>query len=1495
MRKYIIIALVLLAIGVGVSLYVIPTANEVASMQNRDIETVDLGNVDIEAEYAQGRRTFPIINALADKRVAAGDRPAAIALLEEYVTANPADVKGRKKLAEQYQLAGNNEAFNQQLEAIAAADPTEPNLRVLSDIYNTNKDYVKQAEVLKKIVEVTKGEKPEAFVDLATIQVATGDTAGALATVEQLKAKHPTFSSYPMTRIMVGVLAEKGEVDRAFTIAKEWIATPNAPVPAPVAAPTADGAAPAVANDPRPRELADLCNILNYSGHPDKAVALVEPHTDMLDREPELVVAYINANINVGRADHAYAVLQRFDEAGKMTPGLWQPYLDLALKREDMAAAEAIATKMDVTVFTEEQALNLLEVARAHSAESVLATLTTRFSDAAILADKPVLAAVIAILTGDKAQDTKIEAALNGQLASTQRLRLAEACARAKKTPCFEAILKQFPTLDEMAPSQIAEYAQLFIIADRAGELVDPVGAKAALPNSHADVQTAHRRLAAAAGRFDVLKPWLEANANRVPVAQLQELFYLANDRRHGEVSSDIAERLYARDPSPMNRDIMISAYITAGAYEKAMPMLREQIKDTGANDGLYLSTLSKLARKDAAARKELADYAEASLRAGRGDARQQINYAYVMINNGRKDAVIPIAKSYADERGGEWKKMYAQLTQRTSAKAAATPVKLSREQMVAMAGNPGISNANKRQIAFNLLNDGYKNDAMEVFKDLAKDKGPDSQEVKDLLYLWGGKLNDEQLTWVQARAATASPYDRERWSNLIQNSADDRSLMAYVSATPEALYNKPLRQKYFGIIAATGNRNNYDTAMRNWVSETTDVPALLDYASIGQQTGFREAAINGYNRVLALDPNNAKALSQLAVLDFGKAKYSSAEAKLDQYMAVQQQQPDPETSVSQAHFYKAELLRRQGNKEAAMAEYARVVDQTSQAGAPDELSRKYTAQFHLGQHDAAKAGFDNLLAQYPDNKGILADYMSALIMYNYTDEATRVANRYDRSSPYYRGSALQGRSANVASIERFSDGREMKITFDRAIEDDMPMPISAADQLAWVEGTDVGYDTVTISAKPGYVVRYVPTAQEQFAVVPQATPNYAPQVEEQRQQDLRLQLLYAKIEQDSGQMDKAQARVNALKPYYPNDPQLLSYEATLASASGDRRQALALVREAQAQAPENENLAYLEREFSRAPMAAAGSRGAQYVKADVEHRNYGAHDELITTASGSVRLTDSTEAGFMWQHDAISPDGMLIPETGGGTDGDADRDQYELSLTHYLDSGDSLKGAVFGDNKTIGGGAYYGFANSLGRTELLGEYHKPYWDYAQAVYAYANRDRVGLRHYASIDKKTSVGIETSVNNYNIEFDDDQVQTALVRASFAYEVQPQTDSQPYLGLGYGFDGEYKIDDHEVRSGVFGEYQPFDWRSREVHYFSGTYRDDWTPTTHAMLNAGYAVDRLNEDGPVVEGHIRQDLSDDWELGVRARYGVITNGSSDGDNDAVNLGTHLMYKF
>lgn len=1502
MRKYIIIALVLVALGIGASLFLFQNQSETDHARARDQQEIDLSNVDVEAEYNQGRRSFPIVSALADKRINEGNRAAALAVLEEYVKANPNDALGHKKLAEQYMLSARQADYNNELVALAALDPTEENLRTLSYVYNGDKNYPKQIETLKKLVEVTKGENPKYYVDTATMQEVVGDNDGALQTLEALKAKHPDYRDFAVTRIQVSILASKGQIDQAFTLAKEWADTPRAaftPPPAAAVPPSVVPGAPVnatpTAASREAEELADLCNTLHYTGHADKAVELVQPHLALIDESTTLAVAYINSAIDAGKSDDAYKLLTEIDAKGKMSPDLAVPYLQLAIQREDITAAKHIAETANLSTYNELQALNLIEAARASNQPSVLNILLTRAGTPEMLKDKPVLAAVVGILSNSKDQDHRIDVALNAQLASQQRLRLAESCARANKKACFDKMVAQYPAVDKMTTPQIVEYSQLYIIAHRPEEVIHPVGLEAAKPSAHPDVIYSHIRLAAAAGDASVLQPWLTANAATVPIAKLQELFFLANDHHHTAVAVDIAERLYGRDPSPMNRNILVAAYTGNGTPEKALPIVRDAlVKSPGSDDTAYISALSAAARKDPAARKELTDYAEAALKSGQGDDRAKLGYVFALLNNGKRDVAMPYIKNYAaTDKTGEWKKLYGQLNLRPGSGAAAR--KLSRNEMLAIANSPKTSARTKHELAFALMADGDKADAESIFKQLADGKAADSQEVKELLYFWGGKLNQQQLAWVKGQAAKASPYDKQKWSEVVATYSDDRSILEYVSANPQALYNANTRKKYFRVLAEQGGKRHYDEAMRDWVAQTTDVPALMDYATTAQGYNFQNAAQNGYTRVVQLDPTNAKALEALSTLTYAKGNYSQSAGYVDRTLDAVRTQPNANVDTSVTHFYKANLFKNRGDQTNAQIEFAAVIADIQRSGdqSPEALSRMYTSQFNIGQAPQAMEGFRNLLAKYPNNKGILADYMSSLIEFHYYDEATRIANQYDTNSPTH------GQQSSISQ----------------------PYHTAAGD----------------------FIVVYEPTAQDAYVVVPQTVDQQNAQILAQRQQDLRLQLLYAQIEMNTGQQEKAKQRLAILDQYYPNDPQLLSFEGSIQGASGNREEAVQLLQQAQTQAPENEGIARQLYLIQHAPEPASRA-GEQYVKIDHEYRKYGDPSENITTLSGVGRIDRDNEIGVAIANDHINPKSLVSPS--GKQVGDIDyvkpksanRQFADLYMSHYFDNGTRLKVAgylsgqgddtvnrttstasaghesqVISNDGSVGVGGYLSFNTPLGASEAIAEYHKPYWDYAWAAYYNANRDRVGLRHYVDLTPTTSFSLETSLNNYSIgDTDwangssvgptDDLVQSGLLRFGLVHQLQAKTADKPYFGIGYAFDGEYAFNKKRLTgtfnpvggggSSTYG-YSPFYFYQHEAHALTGIYRDDWTAQTHVMLDAGWVYDRINNNsGPLVGGTLDQDLTDQMVLGLRGQYSKVVDS---GGGDGVDVGANLKYKF
>lgn len=1486
MRKHILIALVLVAAGVAVSLMLLPSKDEIATLQQQMPAQVG-GAIpaDPEADYAAGNRTLPTIGALADKRVAEGNRAEAIRLLQEYVTANPSDVSGRKKLAEQYQLAGDNAKYNEQLEAIAAAEPNEQNLKILSDVYNSGQLYAKQIDILKKLVEITQSQKPEYMADLATILVVEQRKDEALALVQEIKTKHPNFRSYAITRIEATALIDAQKGDDAYQIAERWMTGYN------TVAATGDlpGSTTTNANliAPNAKELADLANILHYGGFPELAIRLIDPRINLIATDVELATAYVNANITVGNTDRAFEILTQIYNAGTMPAPLYRPYIDLALQREDLTTVETILTTLRADLFTEEEAINLIETPSIQNNPDVTLKLANVFDRADYLLNKPVLTAIIAMAKNMADQDDKIATALQSQLTSTMRVRLAKACYRADKSVCIDEVVKGFPAVSAMTRPQVDEYADLHIAIKRADRIVDTVGAEVVAGKT--ELEPAHIRLAAAAGKTDLVDTWLIKNGNTASIQMLQQLYYISADSSQPKTASAIATKLYERDPSPMNREILVASYIRAGEYAKALPLVRENLGKTGNANDQYLAVLAKVAKTDAAARKELTDYALSVLTTSE-DNKAQISAAYTLINNGQRQAAMPHIKTYAGTRGGEWAVMWKQLNPPKTVASSAAPAKLTAEQMLRIAQDPRSSDATKRQMAFNLLNEGRRDDAANIFQQLAANKGPEDQNVKDLLYLWGPKLNAQQIGWLSTRAkASANSYDKAKWNEYVNAYGDDNAVVQYVSSSPDALYNRDLRKKYFNSLASYGSIEVYDTNMRNWVAGTTDVEALRDYATTAQIHGYKDAAFNALKRIEQINPSDEKTLKDLGTLTYGKGNYTTAESYLNRYNQVQASKPQPETNPQEVYFYQAQLLRRQGKVSEAKQMFERVVQSSANEASltPDARSRLYTSYFHLGDHERGKQGFRSLLAQNPDDKGTLADYMSVLIEYRYVDEATAIANQYDKSSPYYGRQSMTINSQHITGIQSLSGGREMKISFSQPIEGQAPI---SGKEYAWVENARAGYDSMVVSAKHGYALKFMPTAENSMEVVPMTYQQTVlnPQAELQREQDLRLQLLYAQIEHQNGEDEAAERRLAALQQYYPNNPQLLTYAASLQSSAGNSADALRLLNQAQTLAPENEDIANIR--------SSVGKQGLNnYFKADYEHRGIGDNSEHIGTLSGAVRATNKLEVGFNIQRDWIDAENIRRGSDGRIGDYQTERDRGELYAAWLMERGARAQASLYANNDTAGAGLSYDFNNDLGRTGLFAEYHRPYWDFVEAVYEHTNRDRIGARHYAQINPTLSMGLETSLNRYNTKVDEDVAKSALFRLSLVQRLQEQTSDRPFLGIGYGFDGEYMIGDRTARNTAVsgGDYYLLPLRTREVHFLTGIVQHDITPSTHANIVGGWAWDRFGGNGPQIEGRLTQDITENVEAGVRARYGLDRNSGYEGD--ATNVGAHLMYKF
>jgi len=1250
MRKYILFILFMVVVGLGSSMFLIPNEEQLALMQKKDEHIRTMGYVDYQAEYDRGIRSEPIIVGLASLYIGEGRAMDAMPILEQHVKENPTHVEARKKLAELYQAAGRDEDYLREMEFVAETQPSEENLKLLADVYNYVKLYDKQSATLTKLIEVSKGSKPEYYVDQATMLTLMERRQEATEVLIELRKKHPEHMSFKLARLIVGSLVDEGETERAYEEARSWLSNPAAQRPAQDEDDLEEAEEEAAKKagekpeeirgrkkvkreplpaGPDPREIADLANIINYGGRPDLSLKLIEERPEFITREETLFTAYVNASLVTNNRDKAYMLLGEAYQKETLPSPLYRPYIQLAVERDDVQQAELVAERIDRRYFSEDDAINLLELSRIQTAPTpdvndqpitapsqLVNKLLVAFDHTDYTVNKPALIAYMALIRRDTDEDMKIANALKSDLTGNSRLRLAEACARENKEQCFDSLVARFPSFKEMTPREVDEVAMLFISVDKQSRIYEPVSKLADETDSNI-IDYAVIKLAASLGKTEVVKPWLEKNRTLVETAKLNDLFFLANDRRHGEIALQVAEILYDREPSQKHGEYLVSAYFNAGMYAKALPFLRELKAQSRAHEDMYLATLTKLAKSDPELKSELEAYVIPQLDSPTTPIERKLELVFMLINSGNKERALPYIDQYAESEGGEWKKISAQVHNKyfvagasgkssgssasgsgrkssssrkgtargkgassgtaVASAAPATPVTPApveiplidqpKEYRLQLALNPKTNNDTRRMLAFSLIDDGFHDEAAHVFEYMARDKGPNSPEVKDLLYMWGPRLNESQIAWIGNRADTAQGGDVVRWGEIITTFGDDYALMNYVSRHPQALSYPSIRDKYLRALAVNGSAESFDKGMNDWVRNEQDPQALIDYATIAKAYGQPAAAIRALKKVDRMDPANEQVLKDLGILSFSQSSYADAERYLDAYFNLISRKTQPETEPFEAYFFKGELLRRKKMDQMASRYFAQVLqDGPAVATDAQRQSMYYSSQFHLGYTDTAKDGFFGLMERYPEDKALLADYLSILLEYHFYDEATAVANQYDRNSPYYQGrlaSVLPVESPHIANIESFEQGRELKISFDRPLSELDPKMLASlsGSTLPWLDKTQAGYDSILIAAKPGTLLRFTPASEEMVAIVPHTQMGRSSEEELKRQQDLRLQLLYARMELETGQEQAALSRLHTLDEHYPQNVELKTYTANAENYTGNWSRALGLLK----------------------------------------------------------------------------------------------------------------------------------------------------------------------------------------------------------------------------------------------------------------------------------------------------------------------------------------------
>lgn len=1321
-----------------------------------------------DAEMATGNVAFVTVQAYVQGLQATGNIEAAVQVWCDYSVKYPDDLQGWKERASYESLTKHEEEYLETLTNIARLEPTEANLKALSDYQNYKQKFAEQKETLKQLVTLTNKQNADYLLALADVAMLEEDEPTALSALEDYFKNEAFAATRNNAKIepYIRLLAKAGRKDEAV----------------------------------------------------DQAIALT--------RDVKIAVVVQQQN------DIVVAQAMDEDSTAGLTPPPPPPLAPAVPADESATATPAVESPVP----------------------SPVAPADTTAADAPVPPPAPPL------VPGEPAATPELAAPVPPPPppVPTQEVAPQEAAPVISEAPQDQVAS---PVAPEATPAPVANEtpaapgAEVVPLPSAPTEMVPDVGLQARI----ADV------LLYEVGP-DYAVRYIEAITANTADSTMPEAM----------------QPMYAR------------ALFQQGKYEQALPMLRALSGRGGEFREWYFLALSKLAKTSKEAKADLIEFVKENFAAGDLTEDQKVDRVYALLNAGEKTLALDYterALQAAPDAASrdKWQNLHKALTAKPKAAGRAAP-RVTLEQKLQIANRPGASQDYVRRTAFEALAAGKKAEAISLFAKLALVNGPDSSDANQLMYLWGARIAGDELSWMIDIANQVQGVERNGWISKIAGTAASEDIIAIAEAYPDWLSHPEFERRYVTSLVQLGDTQTLSAYLETHTSTSQTVDM---YQLVASQAGMMldyDTQEQALKKALEIEPNNREVWLQLTSLYISRAHYIDAQDALTRAMNIDATQygADPYTNARHAlamNYYAGALSRRDGEFALSNDYFSRAMQmpESQMFSDRDSQVKLLSVQMALGNDNLASQGFETLLEHHPGDAVLLADYMNALLDRGEYLQALDVAGRHGGEVVLDSQTAVedaqpvlvQSLDGEMPLIQTMSGGSELKLQFPR------PLPanfqVLQGESPSWVAYTSTSYDTALIVAQSGYILQA--NATPSGLMVSAAPASNAGSMEAMRQRYLRLQLLYSRLELETGAVDKALARLESLSPSYNETPEYRGFQANAEYYAGNMKRALNLIKRAQAQDPQNEDIAYLRRNIERFH--------AEHLKLDHEYQILGDHKMHITTLEARKQYNNNLEVAAQYQNNFIDTD-LVRRASGALLRADGHRWRATLSLAKFMEDSSVIEGSLYANRDTPGAGLSYQFTHPFGTTQVYAQYHKPYWDVVEAVVEDTTRDRAGLWHLWRPNPKWSVRVDGGYNRYNIENENNFADSLGMQATV---LRSLWDKQPYVALAYGFDGEYMLGRVQRGNGAPGvSYKLVPLRTREVHALSGIFYHDFTRDTNGELSLGYAADRLGGHGPAVEARLTHYLTDDVDLQLRTRYGL---DAQETDNDALSVGGYVRW--